>query len=150
MIALDTIIGNSKDIDLADRLHKLDHDGRVEWILMKTADFGRRRLLSVTDRGSQCAITLPRAERLFDGAVLMLTEDRAIVVRAEPERWLEFGVRDAAAALELGYFAGNMHWTVRFDGPRLCIAAGAEPRTIVDRLQHLIDRGSVHLVDDAT
>lgn len=105
---LDTIIGGAADAEIAGRLHELGHAGKVERIMLKAADFGRRRLLSVTYRGSECVISLPRTQRPFDGAVLLLAEEQAIVVRAEPDRWLEFRARDAAA-LELGYFAGNMH-----------------------------------------
>ena len=36
--------------------------------------------------------------------------------------WLLIAPTDAAAALELGYFVGNLHWRVRFDGHVLKIA----------------------------
>lgn len=143
MITLDSIVGSIEDAEFARRLHRLEHADKVERIILKSADFGRRRLLSVTDRGSQCAISLPRSERLFDGAILMCSDERAIVVRAETERWLTFTPRDTAAALELGYFAGNMHWTVRFDGSNLSIAAGADAKNVTARLQHMIDKGAI-------
>ena len=67
-------------------------------------------------------------------AVLRLDRDAALVVRTEDTRWLRLEPRDAAAALELGYFAGNMHWKVRFDRNALEIAVKG---AIDDYLQRL-------------
>ena len=68
----------------------------------------RRRLRVTTDRGSECAIALAREDKLFDGAVLVLEDDRAVVVRAEETSWLVVAPADIAAAIELGYCSGNM------------------------------------------
>ena len=70
-------------------------------------------------------------------------DDRAIVVRLKEEEWLALEPRDAAAALELGYFAGNMHWPVRFDGTSLRIALHGPVQSYLDRLEHLIADGRV-------
>jgi urease accessory protein len=51
---------------------------------------------------------------LFDGAVLLLEPDRAIVVRVNAERWLSLPPRSIANAVEPGYQAGNLHWRARF------------------------------------
>lgn len=48
----------------------------------------RRRMRVCTQRGEEIAIALPREETLFDGAVLLLDDTRAIVVRATVECWL--------------------------------------------------------------
>mgnify|MGYP006140052353 CR=1 FL=1 len=45
-----------------------------------------------------------------------LAEARAVIVRVEPEAWLRLRPADAAAALAVGYHAGNLHWRVRFEG----------------------------------
>jgi urease accessory protein len=108
----------------------------------------RHRLRASTDRGTECAIALPRAERLTNGAVLLLEAERAIVVRMAEEAWLALQPRDAAAALELGYFAGNMHWRVRFDGARLAIALEGPPKGYLDRMAHLIADGRVRPVEN--
>ena len=42
--------------------------------------------------------------------------------------------RDTAAALELGYFAGNMHWKVEFDDERLRIAVQGPLESYLERL----------------
>ena len=54
-----------------------------------------------------------RARNAFStGAILVLDESRAIIVRSETERWLRLEPRSIADAIELGYQAGNLHWRV--------------------------------------
>ena len=90
---------------------------------------------------------LPRTERLSNGAVLLLESDRAVVVRLREAEWLALQPRDAAAALELGYFAGNMHWPVRFDGAALKIALHGPAEGYLERLDHLLKDGRIRRSD---
>ncbi|MGE0117359.1 MAG: urease accessory protein UreE [Dongiaceae bacterium] len=147
MLRLDSILGHATDADLAERLHHLEHDGKVEYILLAGEDTARRRLHVATDRGTDCAIMLPRAERLSNGAVLLLESDRAVVVRLKEAEWLTLQPRDAAVALELGYFAGNMHWPVRFDGASLKIALHGPAEDYLERLDHLLKDGRIRRSD---
>ncbi|MBE1205134.1 urease accessory protein UreE [Aminobacter carboxidus] len=143
MLKLNSIVGLAADQQLSARLHLLDHEGRVEFIMLDTAEITRRRLSARTDRGTLCTISLPRTQRLVDGAVLLLEDKRAIVVRAEPERWLVFKAANAAAGIELGYCAGNMHWPVRFEGDHLYVVGELGSVHVLDRLHHVLDRGAV-------
>ena len=72
--------------------------------------------------------------------MLLLEEDRAVVVRMRETVWLALGPRDLAAALELGYFCGNLHWRVRFEGAVLKVALDGPRENYMARLaQHLAD-----------
>jgi urease accessory protein len=126
---------------VAEALHDLEHRGHVEYVTLSEADTHRHRLLTLTDRGTECAIALPRHQRLSNGAVLLLEKDRAVVVRMQEIRWLVLQPRDAEAALELGYFAGNMHWKVDFDGGRLRVAVQGPEDSYLERLAHLLSDG---------
>ncbi|MBL8534708.1 MAG: Urease accessory protein ureE 1, partial [Betaproteobacteria bacterium] len=75
--------------------------------------------------------------------VLLLEEDRAIVVRLDEPQWLALAPRDAAAALELGYFCGNMHWKVRFVGEYLHVSMEGPREDYLTRLDHLLADGRV-------
>ena len=147
MLRLESIIGNVTDADLAEQLHHLEHDGKVEYVVLAGEDTARRRLHVTTDRGTECVIVLARADRLSNGAILLLERDRAIVVRLKEAEWLALQSRDAAAALELGYFAGNMHWPVRFDGMVLKIALHGPVESYLERLDHLFKDGRVRRAD---
>ena len=54
-----------------------------------------------TDKGTECAVALPRTERLSNGAVFALKSDRAMVVRMSQEGWLAITASDDASALQL-------------------------------------------------
>jgi urease accessory protein len=148
MLRLDSILGTATDAALAEQLHHLEHDGKVEYIVLAGEDTARRRLHVTTDRGTECAILLARADRLSNGAVLLLEKRRAIVVRLKEAEWLALQPRDGAAALEVGYFAGNMHWPVRFDGTTLKIALHGPVQSYLDRLDHLLKDGRIRQLPD--
>jgi urease accessory protein len=145
---LTEIIGSATDPDIGERLHALSHEGRVEILSLGPDDMKRHRFRAVTDRGTECAVALPRDRALGNGAVLLLTDERAIVVRLSAQPWLRLRPRDAAAALELGYAAGNMHWRVRFDAGDLLVALEGERAAYLARLAPLLDDGAVLAVDD--
>ncbi|MGA0533828.1 urease accessory protein UreE [Hansschlegelia sp. KR7-227] len=122
MLHIDHIVGDRAAPDLHERIHRLEHRDAVDEVTIASADMARRRLRITTAGGEELAIALPRDQKLFDGAVLAIDETRAIVVRAEVERWLRLEPRSIADAVELGYHAGNLHWRVRFEGESLLVA----------------------------
>ena len=138
-----SLVGLASDADVGERLHALSHAGQVEYVTLSRADMSRHRLRVTTDQGTECAIALPRSETLANGAVLLLEAERAIVVRMQEEDWLDIAAVDDAAALELGYLAGNMHWRVRFDGAVLKIALEGPEASYLARLAPLLDSGRV-------
>ena len=92
---------------------------------------------------------LDRTEHLYNGAVLMLTDERAVVVRMRETEWLTLAPRDTSAALELGYLSGNMHWAVRFEGAWLRIALQGPAQRYLDRLELFLADGRVRQIGDA-
>jgi urease accessory protein len=143
MIKIDHIAGTATEPAIAEALHELEHHNAVEYVTLSTADTQRHRLRVMTDRGTECAIAVPRTQRLENGTVLLLEPGRAIVVRMSEVPWLTLRARDAAAALELGYFAGNMHWKVEFEGYLLRIALQGPVETYLERLSHLMQDGRI-------
>lgn len=140
------IIGASDQPGLREKLHRLDHAHAVDHLRLPRSDLARRRFRGVTDAGREIAIALPRDKQLFDGAVLAIDDVAALVVRVETEDWLRFEARDAATALKLGYFAGNLHWRVRFDEDVLLIAVETEERIYLDRLEPMLQAGDIRRV----
>ena len=148
MLRLTRILGNATEPEFAERLHALDHDGRVETITLDAADTARKRLRVATDKGTDCAVAIARSDRLANGAVLLLEDDRAVVVRMRETVWLALAPRDLAAALDLGYFCGNLHWRVRFEGAVLKVALDGPRETYIARLaQHLAD-GRARIIEE--
>lgn len=145
MIHVNSLVGALTDPALHEQLHHLEHHDAVETVTIATSDLDRRRLLVRTRAGEEVAIALPREQKLFDGAVLVLEADRAIVVRAGEQRWLRLVPQSADAALELGYHAGNLHWRVRFDGTDLLVSMDGPLQQYVSRIEPLIKDGRVSM-----
>lgn len=148
MRVLTAIIGNATDQGVSERLHALSHAGRVEYLVLEREDTLRRRLRGTTDAGTDCAVALSREQQLEDGSVLSLSDESAIVVRMSEERWLRVKPRDSAAAVELGYFAGNLHWRVRFVGDILMVAVEGPRNFYLERLRPFLDDGRAEVGAD--
>ncbi|MDB5820198.1 MAG: ureE [Rhizobacter sp.] len=147
VLVLMQIRGDRADPVMAARLHDVSHRGLIETLELEPADLPRRRFHAHTDRGTPCFVAIDRSERLFDGAVLHLTESHAVIVRVGEQRWLRCVPVDAPSAIELGYLAGNLHWRIRFDGSALKVALEAPRETYLARLRDLTEGGRVR-VDD--
>lgn len=143
MLKIDHIIGSVSDAALHDRIHDLEHAHAVDFLLLSRQDLSRRRFRSSTEKGCDIAISLARDEQLFDGAVLMLDQTNALVVKVEAEDWLRLTPRDQSSALQVGFHAGNLHWRVRFDGDDLLVAVERDLESYTDRIDTLINDGSV-------
>ncbi len=148
MLRLTRLLGNASDATIGESLHRIEHAGGLEIITLKRSDTARKRLHAFTDRGTEIGVMLDRSEQLANGAVLLLEDARAIVVRLDEPQWLGLAPADAAAALELGYFCGNMHWKVRFVGEYLHISMEGPREDYLHRLQHLIDARRISVLGD--
>jgi urease accessory protein len=138
MLRIEQVLGSRLNPALAERIHELEHQGAVDLLTVPVADVSRHRFRARTQGGTEVAIALPRDQRLFDGAVLVLEPDHAVVVRVAQERWLRLQPRAIADAIELGYHAGNLHWRVRFAGEGLLVAMEAPMDDYLARLGALI------------
>ena len=134
MLRIEQVLGSRLDPAFAERIHQLEHRGAVDLLTMTAADVSRHRLRATTESGTEVAIALPRDEQLFDGAVLVLENDRAVVVRVAQECWLRLQPLAIADAIELGYLAGNLHWRVRFAGAAMLVAMEAPMDDYLARL----------------
>lgn len=135
MIQLTDVLGHSHDSKLSGQLHDLSHQNKVEYITLDYTNLQRRRFRARTDQGTDCAIAISREKKLTNGAVLLLESDRAIVVKTSEDRWLLLRPKDISSAIELGYFAGNMHWRVKFKEECLQIALDSPENIYLDRLK---------------
>jgi urease accessory protein len=140
------ILADAADPATAEALHRLDHAHAVDVLRVPREDLARRRLRGVTEGGREVAVALPREATLFDGAVLRLDAEGALVVRVEAEAWMRLRPADAAAALALGYQAGNLHWRVRFDGADLLVALDGPEAGYRARIAPLLASGRAAVI----
>ena len=118
-------------------IHNLELEEAVDTIRLNADDLSRRRFTSETTFGKTVGISLPRSLKLFDGAVLEISERYCLMVKVEPENWLRLEVQSADVALRLGYFAGNLHWAVKFDQNSLSVAIRGNVNSYLDRINNV-------------
>ncbi len=147
MIQLNQVLGHSHDSNLSGQLHDLSHQNKVEYIVLDHANLQRRRFRAQTDQGTDCAVVISRENKLSNGAVLLLETDRAIVVKMAEDQWLSLQPKDISTAIELGYFAGNMHWRVKFENKHLDIALDSPKEIYLDRLKDFFDQNKITIAD---
>ena len=149
MLRIDHVVGSRLETAYSAEIHRLEHRGAVDVVNIPAADLARRKLLTTTRAGEELAIALPSHQRLFDGAILLLDDERAIVVSAATERWMRLEPRSIGDAIELGYHAGNLHWRVRFRGEVLFVALEGRAEDYTARLGEMISdrRVSVSILD---
>jgi urease accessory protein len=138
MLRIGHIIGSRLEPAYSEKLHRLELRNAVDELRLPPNHLDRRELTATTRGGRDVAIALPRHERLFDGAVLLLNDDGAVVVRAAGQRWLRLQPRSISDAIELGYHIGNLGWRVRFEGEVLFVAMQGRSENYVVRLGELI------------
>ena len=138
MMFVDRVLGSRLDTVFADRLHRLEHQGRVDFLTLPAGKLAQRRFKATSQGGAEVAVALPRDQKLFDGAVLHIDAELALIVRVDREHWLRLEPRSLADAVELGYQAGNLHWRVRFEGEALLVALEGPVDHYLDRLAALV------------
>ncbi len=150
MLRIDHVVGSRLEDAFSEEIHRLEHRGAVDEVNIPVADLARRRLLAVTRAGEELAIALPPHQKLFDGAILLIDGERAIVVRAATGRWMRLEPRSISDAIELGYQAGNLRWRIRFQGEALVVALEGRPEDYTARLEEMISarRIGVSILDE--
>ena len=115
-LVLTEVLGRLTDQRWHDQAHLAEAAGQLETVRISRGDAARRRMRLMTDRGRDVALALSREVDLGDGSVVHAGADLMIIVRVDGGPRLRLEPADAASALRLGYFCGNLHWKVDFDG----------------------------------
>lgn len=149
MLRLHGVVGHETDPAFRTRLHELEHHGSIELLFVPPDEVGRKRFRLVTDRGTDCAVSLDRDEQLSNGALLHIDEHTAIIARFGHQSVWRLRAANAAVALKLGWNAGNLHWRVRFEGDCLVVLLDAPLADYRARLAHLLDEGGIAEQTDA-
>jgi urease accessory protein len=122
-IQVNSIIGNvNKDSMLKARYEEMLKRGLCEFVTINRIEAERVRMRKVTDKGTDVIITLPKGSRLKHGDVIVLQDDKMILVQLEPEDVAMVKIRDntssddaIAIAVRVGHVIGNLHKPIKID-----------------------------------
>ena len=142
------IIGEGDNSDLTKQIHVLEHKNLVDSISLNNSDLSRRRFTCMTAFGNKIGISLPRSVKLYEGAILDVCDTYCLVVKVEPELWLCLQAVSPAVALRLGYFAGNLHWTVKFDENLLWVAIAGSLDGYINRVYNVFTHSEVKVIEE--
>jgi urease accessory protein UreE len=116
---------------LADLKHPIS---QTDALVLTSEERLSPHLLGRTVGGRSIRISLPRSSELFDGDVLALDHDVAIVVEAAPEDLLVISPDDKRTWGVVGFQLGNLHRPVRFTA--IAILTPADP-AVADLLKRI-------------
>jgi len=149
MITVNSVLGNIRsDKKLQDVYQKLNRKNKVEKILLSRMEAQKSRIRRTTDEGTDIAIILPHGFTLKHGDVLLLEDDKMIIIEYEPEDVLGFKIKDElsnsqkiAIAIKLGHTIGNLHRPISVKGgvTYVPIQSDAEIANIKEILLPIID-----------
>lgn len=144
---IDEIVGHELEDGIARKLHDLRHRHGVEYVNLDAVDLDRSRLRVTSDAGRDYAVALDRDKRLVDGAVLLLDDTRAVVVRAGAPKTWTLSAGDVPSAMQLGFLAGHLHWKATMSGSAMTVVLEGPESDYRARIAELLESGSVEQID---
>ncbi|ADB60440.1 urease accessory protein UreE [Haloterrigena turkmenica DSM 5511] len=138
MERIDGVVGNvHADDELAALRAEHDERGTLERVVIDADNRRRSRFRATTDAGTDVGVVVDTAA-VSAGDVLLVEDDRMIVVAFEPRDALAVSLPDATdealeAAVELGHRIGNQHWDLAVEDGVVYVPLEAD-RHIVERV----------------
>lgn len=123
MIRVDSVIGNiNNDKELKEKYDEMTARKVSETIQISRLESRRVRMRKLSDKGTDVALTLPLGTRLKDGDVIILTENKMVVVGMEPEDVIMIEIRDniqeddiVGVTARVGHTIGNLHKPIKLE-----------------------------------
>ncbi|OVE83316.1 urease accessory protein UreE [Natronolimnobius baerhuensis] len=138
MERIDGIVGNVHADDELAALRAAHADaGTLERVVLDVNRRRRSRFRETTDMGTEVGVVVDSAA-VSAGDVLLVTDDRMIVIAFEPREALAVTLPEATpqvleAAVELGHRVGNQHWDLAVEDGVVYVPLAAD-RHIVERV----------------
>ncbi|RKD89344.1 urease accessory protein UreE [Halopiger aswanensis] len=142
----DGIVGNvHADTDLATLRDEHAANGTLERVVIDADNRRRSRFRAVTDAGTDVGVVVDKPA-VSAGDVLLLEDDRMIIVAFEPRDALAVELPEATAttrdaAVELGHRIGNQHWDLAVEDGVVYVPLEAD--------QHIVERVIADVVPGA-
>ena len=148
MLILEQILGFTSDLKYENTIHDLSHKNNIEYIILDPLDVSRKRIRIKSDKGTDCAISLNRNENLSDGAILFISNEKAIVIKINKQKWIEIKVNSRKDTIKFGYFIGNLHWKVKFKDENVLIALEGPLNNYKDRIKDFLNKNQISLIGE--
>jgi urease accessory protein len=115
------------DNNLGQKFEQMCVRAACETIKINRLESERVRMRKTSDKGTDIALTLPQGSHLRHGDVIMLTEDKMVIVEIEPENVaiveIKDNIRDGDDIIKvpviIGHTIGNLHRPLKLEQNRI-------------------------------
>jgi urease accessory protein len=151
VITINSVIGNIKrDNNLAQKYDEMCIRAACETIKINRLESERVRMRKTSDKGTDIALTLPQGTHLRHGDVIMLTEDKIVIVEIEPENVAMVEIRGnihdddiIKVPVTIGHTIGNLHRPIKLEEDRIYFPIQADSE--IDMFKKLFASVNEHI-----
>ena len=124
---MDSVIGNiNREKKLKEKYDEMTARKVCETIKISRSESQRVRMRKLSDKGTDVALTLPPGTWLKNGDVIIITENKMVVVGVEPEDVIMIEIRDnmheddrVEVPVRVGDTIGNLHRPIKLEGNKI-------------------------------
>jgi urease accessory protein len=150
MLNINSVVGNvHKDHELGQKYRQMS-EKQLETIRISRSEAQRVRMRKTSDKGTDVAIMLPQNTHIKHGDVLLLDNDKIIVVEIKPERVAVIAIENNIAshhlleiAAKVGHTIGNLHRPIKIENNNIILPIQAESE--LDLLKKIIGSITEHI-----
>src|ERR671919_757608 len=150
MLNINLVVGNvHKDHELGQKYRQMS-EKQLETIRISRSEAQRVRMRKTSDKGTDVAIMLPQNTHIKHGDVLLLDNDRIIVVEVQPERVAVIAIENNIAshhlleiAAKVGHTIGNLHRPIKIENNNIILPIQAESE--LDLLKRILGSITEHI-----
>jgi urease accessory protein len=156
LITIDRIIGNiKKDETLRQKYDEMCKRELCETIKITRLESRRVRIRKTSDRGTDIALILPQGTQLRHGDVILLTQDKIIVLEMEPENVVMIKIKNnihqddiIEIPVRVGHTIGNLHRPIKIEENKIYFPIQVD--TELDMFKKLFAQINDHLEIEKT
>jgi urease accessory protein len=151
LIKVDSIVGNiNNDKNFKEKYKEMTARKTCETIKISRLESQRVRMRKLSDKGTDVALTLPAGTKLRHGDVIVMTENKMVVVGIEPEDVIMIEIRDniheddiIEVPVRVGHTIGNLHRPIKLEGNKIYFPIQAD--TELEMFKKLFEPINEHL-----
>jgi urease accessory protein len=121
LIHINNIVGNiNSDSNLHEKYEDMMKKDKVEKIQLSRLEADRTRIRKLSNKGTDLALTMEPGSHINEGDVLLLTDEKMIIVKRESENVAIISLNNEVSAkqfmetaIKLGHIIGNMHRPIK-------------------------------------
>ena len=148
---MDSVLGNiNHDKKLKEKYDEMTTRKVCETIKISRLESQRVRMRKLSDKGTDVALTLPPGTWLKHGDVIIITENKMVVVGIESEDVIMIEIKDnihqddiVEVPVRVGHTIGNLHRPIRLEGNKIYFPIQAD--TELEMFKKLFEPINEHL-----